>query len=53
MPEKKTEEAKPADTAPVAVTFLKSHSLYNKGEKAGFPKAKADWLIEKKIAEKA
>ncbi|MEZ5537635.1 MAG: hypothetical protein R3F02_18700 [Thiolinea sp.] len=42
-----------ANAKPVAVKFEKSWGSYNKGETAGFQSAKADWLVEKKIAVKA
>ncbi len=45
--------AEEADAKPVKVKFEKSYSLYNKGEVATFPAAKADWLVTKKIAIKA
>lgn len=37
----------------VKVKFQKSWSIYNKGEDAGFPQQKADWLVSKKLAVKA
>ncbi len=40
-----------SNTKLVPVTFLKSSSPYSKGEVAGFPKEKAEKMIENKIAE--